>query len=221
MSYDAVVFDNDGVLLEVTDEDDARYREGVRAAFHELGVPAPRDEHVGALLYGVTVERLDAVCDAYGLDPAEFWAARDRHCARVQREQIREGGKGPYDDVAALDDLACPLGIVSANQHETVAFVLEHFGLVDRFDTYYGRRPTVADLRRKKPDPHYLERAVADLGAREALFVGDSESDVRAAANAGVDSAFLRRPHRADYDLSVDPTYTLDGLEGLPELVEG
>ena len=54
---------------------------------------------------------------------------------------------------------------------------------------------TVESLERKKPNTHYVERALSDLDADAALYVGDSESDVVAADRAGLDSAFVRRPH--------------------------
>jgi len=45
--------------------------------------------------------------------------------------------------------------------------------------------------------------------------VGDDESDVVAAHRAGIDSAFIRRPHRRDADLDVEPTYVIDDLHDL------
>jgi phosphoglycolate phosphatase-like HAD superfamily hydrolase len=61
---------------------------------------------------------------------------------------------------------------------------------------------------------------MADLGVSDPLFVGDSESDVQVAHAAGLDSVFLRREHRADYELSVEPTYELSSLAVLPELLD-
>jgi phosphoglycolate phosphatase-like HAD superfamily hydrolase len=61
---------------------------------------------------------------------------------------------------------------------------------------------------------------MADLGVSNPLFVGDSASDVQVAENAGLDSVFLRREHRADYDLPVEPTYELESLVGLRSLLD-
>ncbi|NIS29922.1 MAG: HAD family hydrolase, partial [Actinobacteria bacterium] len=58
-------------------------------------------------------------------------------------------------------DLAVPRAVVSNNQQATVSFLLDHAGLADRFDPVLGRAPTLADVARKKPSPHYLERAVS------------------------------------------------------------
>lgn len=216
--YDAVVFDNDGVLLELTELEP--HYEGAREAFAAVGVDDPADSDVEAMGIGVTPEKLHTVCQRYELDPATFWRERDRAIAQRQHEEMRAGRKRPYDDIHHLDSLACPLGVVSSNQDATVDFAFEHFGLDRHFDTVYGRPPTVESLHRKKPEPYYLERALADLGAREALYVGDSETDVEAAHAAGIDSAFIRRPHRADLDLSVVPDHELTDLGDVVDLVD-
>jgi len=215
MQYDAILLDHDGVITTPPGLD--LLHDAARDTFSRAGVESPPDDHVEGLALGVTEDWLDARCAEYGLDRDEFWRLRDETASAAQREAVRAGEKTLYDDVPALDPLDHDLGIVSTNQHETIEFVLDHFDLADRFGTYYGREPTVASLRRKKPNPHYVERALADLNADRALFVGDSESDVTAAANAGIDSAYLHRPHR-DGSLSVDPTYEIDSLTGLHDL---
>ena len=215
MQYDAILLDHDGVITTPPGLD--LLHDAARDTFSRAGVESPPDDHVEGLALGVTEDWLDARCAEYGLDRDEFWRLRDETASAAQREAVRAGEKTLYDDVPALDRLDHDLGIVSTNQHETIEFVLDHFDLADRFGTYYGREPTVASLRRKKPNPHYVERALADLNADRALFVGDSESDVTAAANAGIDSAYLHRPHR-DGSLSVDPTYEIDSLTGLHDL---
>jgi len=100
-------------------------------------------------------------------------------------------------------------------QHATIEYILDTFDLRWQFDTWYGREPTLESLERKKPEPYYLEQALADLGTENALFVGDSESDVLAAENVGIDSAFVRRSHSADVNLPVEPTIEITSLTDL------
>jgi Predicted phosphatases len=116
--------------------------------------------------------------------------------------------------VAALDRLDVPLGVVSNNQHATIEFLLAHHGLT-QFETSYGRQPTLAGAAKRKPEPDYIRQALADLGTDEALYVGDSEKDIVAAHRAGIDSAFLRREHVADVELSVEPTFEVPDLRTL------
>lgn len=217
--YEAIVFDNDGVLMELTEL--GLHRRAARDAFRRVGVTDPADEHVEAMSIGVTVPTLERVCSHYDLDPVEFWRVRDELMAERQQDAIRRGEKGAYDDVTVLEKLDRPLGIVSSNQQSTVEFGLRALGLADHFETVYAREPTVQHLHQKKPNPHFLQQALTDLGSDDALYVGDSETDIEAARAAGVDVAFLRRPHRKEYELSATPDYEIQSLADLPTILEG
>lgn len=217
--YDAVVFDNDGVLVGRTSYD--VLQEATWNAFDALSIDDPDPDDVDSMVVGVSPEELVTVADRYGVTPEELWAARDLHAHEHQRREIRSGRKDLYSDVSVLHDIDSPMGIVSSNQQQTVDYVLDHFGVRDLFETTYGRKPIPESLRRKKPNAYYIEQALADLGAETALFVGDNESDVKAANNAGIDSAFIRRPHRRDFDLSVTPTYDVGDLHELVAICMG
>ncbi|WP_253737240.1 HAD family hydrolase [Halohasta salina] len=208
--YDAVIFDNDGVLVSRTPYD--VLQEATWAAFDAAGVDDPDPALVESLAVDVSPADVRAVCSRYGLDPEAFWARRDRLSAERQQAEARAGRKTPYEDVAALDRLSVPAGIVSSNQQSTVDFLVEYFGLGSYFGVAVGREPTLESLVRKKPAAYYLDRAVEALGAESPLFVGDNDSDVLAAANAGIDSAFIRRPHRRDHQPSPTPTHIVDDL---------
>ncbi|WP_284012881.1 HAD family hydrolase [Halobaculum litoreum] len=213
--YDAVVFDMDGVLVHRSDAD--VFRRAAREAFAAFDVE-PADEHVEAFAWTRVDEFADA-CAPYDLDPEAVIAEREARSAAIQRAVLAAGGKALYDDVDALESLGdgARLGLVSNNQHATVEAVVDAHGLGELFATAYGRDPTVAGVARRKPDPHYLERALADLGTRNALYVGDSRVDVAAAAAAGVDSAFVWRDHREGYDLEgEEPTHEVETLAALP-----
>ncbi len=218
-TYDAVVFDNDGVIAEPTDR--APLTDAVCAAFRDVGYDPDREavERAVATSAGPH-ETVDAVGGGADVDFGEFWRRREERASAVQRRLVRDGGKELYDDITVLEEIEARLGMVSNNQHETVTFLVEYYGL-DFFETVHGREPTVAGAERKKPDPHYLERALSELGTRNALYVGDSQVDVEAARRAGVDSAFLRREHCAETDLAVEPTYDVRDMHALAEELEG
>ncbi len=219
MSYDAVVFDNDGVLTRLTDWD--LIRDAIRDTFAEFDV-TPTDRAVEVALRG-DPDQLRRLSATYGFDPELFWTRREARATVAQREAMLSGEKPLYDDCSILPGLrtrhGLSLGVVSNNQHATVETVLDVHGIGSLFDTAYGREPTFAGIGRKKPEPYYLDAALADLDADTALYVGDSGSDVLAAHNAGIDSVFLRRAHRREYDLDVDPTYEIRSLRSLPELL--
>ncbi|RBI62081.1 HAD family hydrolase [halophilic archaeon] len=213
MSYDTVVFDNDGVLVGRTSFD--VLREATQETFAQFGVTDPDPDHVENMTVGTTPRQVDVVCDEYDLDRETFWRTLDRTSSLAQQEEARAGRKTPYGDIDTLADLDAAMGIVSSNQQQTVDFLLDHFDYTSMFGTAYGREATVESLDRRKPNSYYIDCALADLDADSALFVGDNESDVRAAENAGIDSAFIRRPHRRDWDLNVWPTWEIESLDDL------
>lgn len=216
-TYDAVLFDSDGVLVEPPAAE--TQTEATRAAFRAVGVEDVDQRSLDDIVNGATVGRLREICTSYDLEPVEFWRAREHHDERSQFEQFDAGNRDRYADVTAISGLEQPCGVVSNNHHSTIEFVLDAFDLASLFDTYYGRPKTIESLERKKPNPHYLERALEDLSCETALYVGDNESDVIAADRAGIDSAFVRRPHCADVTLSAAPTYDVETLDDVAEVV--
>ncbi|RQH03086.1 HAD family hydrolase [Natrarchaeobius oligotrophus] len=216
-TYDAVVFDNDGVLTTLTDRE--VLLEAITDAFREVGVAEPPAEQVRTLL-GPDVDSVRRIARDHGVDAEALWEARERAAVTAQFEELVAGRKRPYEDIAILEELEVPTGVVSNNQHETIANVLEQCDLAE-FDVWYGREPSLEGIARKKPEPYYLERAIDDLGATNPLYVGDSPVDVIAADAAGVDAAFVRRDHRLESEPPTDPepTYEIDSLEEIRPLV--
>lgn len=215
--YDAVVFDNDGVLTERTGS--AVLRRAALAAFGSFDV-TPASETVDELLRGVDPTWVEETCERLGVDPEAFWRERDAQFARFQCREADAGRKPAYDDVTALEDLSLPLGVVSNNQDATIEHLFEVHDLHRHFETWYGREPTLESVHRKKPEPYYLERALADLAAERALYVGDKETDVLAADAAGVDSMVVRRDHNRDLALDATPTYDVDSLHAVGRILE-
>ncbi|ELY50050.1 HAD family hydrolase [Natronolimnohabitans innermongolicus] len=215
--YDAVLFDNDGVLTTPTDRE--VLLEAMHDAFADVGVLDPSRAQVRTLL-GPSVDSLREVADDHDVDPHELWQARERAAIETQLQELEAGRKRRYDDVDAVADLEDDVGtaIVSNNQHETIGNILERFDL-EWVDRWYGREPTVKGIDRKKPTPYYLELALEELGAEDALFVGDSWVDVEAADAAGIDAAFLRRDHVQGVGLPREPAYEIESLAEIPRLL--
>ncbi|WP_255169613.1 HAD family hydrolase [Natrononativus amylolyticus] len=214
--YDTVLFDSDGILVEPPAYE--TQAAATRAAFREVCEREIAREHVDEIVGGVTVDRLHEICRRYDLEASPLWAARERCDEESQFEAFEAGTRERYDDVTVIAELPQPRGVVSNNHHSTIEFVLEYFDLDSLFDTYYGREKTIESLRLKKPNTHYLERALADLEGKSALYVGDSESDVLAAHRAGMDSVFVRREHCRDVELSTEPTYDVADLRAVAEI---
>jgi len=217
MGYDGLLLDHDGVIVTLADR--PSLRRAASDAFADAGIAEPTPEEVAAITIGVDATDVTRLGDAYGVDPETLWRHRDDRIAETLRAATRDGRKRPYDDVSALAGVEPPLGIVSNNQTRIVTDVLGHHGLADLFETVRARAPTLASLGRKKPEPDLLHDAMADLGVEAPLYVGDSESDVVAARRAGVDVAFVRRPHNADRSLAAEPTHDVESLHAVVDLL--
>jgi HAD superfamily hydrolase (TIGR01549 family) len=219
MSYDGLLLDHDGVLVGLLELDSvlAGLRRRGGPCFRELGID-PASASLDALGVGADPAEVRTLADRHGVDARALWRCRDEAVEEILHAATRAGKKDPYDDVDALRSLDVPRGVVSNNQRRIVEFVLGEHGLRDLFGTVQARAPTLDSLDQKKPAPTYLDAAAADLGIEHPLYVGDSESDVLAARRAGLDVAFLRRPHNAGRSLPTEPTYEVDSLHEIAAL---
>ncbi|WP_324665310.1 HAD family hydrolase [Haloarcula sediminis] len=215
--YDGLLLDHDGVLLTLTDR--VTLRDAALGALRDAGIESPPEADADTLSIRVTTDDLSALADRHAVEPERLWRCREDRIAALLRMELDAGRKVPYDDVSALDGVAVPAGVVSNNQQRIVEAALDTHGLAARFETVVAREPTVESLAEKKPEPTYLETAMADIGCSNPLYVGDSESDVLAADRAGVDVAFLRRGHNADTTLDAAPTYDVGSLDAVVDLL--
>ncbi|XVH30617.1 HAD family hydrolase [Haloferacaceae archaeon DSL9] len=214
-----LLFDMDGVILEGWGTDPAVHTAALDEALAAYGVDPSVEQYELLDRYEYTND-FETTCDALGLDAAEFYAARETNSATRAIDRLRAGTRGLYDDASALDALAdqATLGLVSNNYHSTVSFVVEEYDL-EMFAFVRGRDESVEGFRRRKPDPHYLREGLTALGVDEGLYVGDRETDLLAAARAGLDSVYVRRDHNDRVEPSVEPTHEIERLDDLLELV--
>lgn len=213
----AVLFDMDGVILEGPRTDPQVYADAADDALADLGVdPTPIQR---ADLRRHDLESVRDHCETLGVDPARFWERKDEYASQRTHERIRTGERDLYDDIDAIADLAdrTTIGLVTNNRQATAEFVADY--LDAEFAVVRGRRPTFADYRRRKPDPTFIEDALAQLDVTDGLYVGDSITDVTAGHAAGLETAFLRRPHNRDVG-PTDATAELESLVELPSFVE-
>lgn len=162
----------------------------------------------------------------------DLWRTHGELSADIQKAQVDGLERTYYDDVSVIDEIYgdVALGVMSNNNHDFVEYVMDHPDLADAvgmegtldayMETCYGIGRDVNEHRRRKPEPDYLEQAASDINAANPLYVGDSRCDIAAAENAGMDSVFIRRDHRKNYELNGhDPVTELTSLEELPDIV--
>ena len=213
-----ILFDMDGVLIEGPRTDPQVYADASDAALAELDAePTPSQRRD---FRNHDVERIRTHCEELGIDRARFWKLKETYASSGTHDRLRSGERGIYDDVDAIRELSdrTTTGLVTNNRHETAAFVAEFVGI--DFDVVRGREPTLEGYERRKPDPYYLEEALADLGVSDGLYVGDSPKDIVAGQAAGLETAFLRRSHNRERECPPNATYELESVTEVLSVID-
>lgn len=128
----------------------------------------------------------------------------------------------PYDGVpamlAALKGRGLRLAVYSNKADEFSRSLAEYF-FPGTFDAILGKRPGIPG----KPDPAGLRLLLAELGAapEESVLVGDGETDVRSARNAGLRCLAVTWGFRSRESLEREaPDALADRPEELPEILK-
>ncbi len=115
------------------------------------------------------------------------------------------------------------LALISSGSKPSLERMLDHTGTKAYFDLIISG----SDVQKRKPNPEGIDTALAKLGAEKAdsIMVGDSEHDLDAARNAGIDSVlFYPDTHTSFYDLDrlrkSNPTYTIRRFDELSQILE-
>ncbi|MFB9149893.1 phosphoglycolate phosphatase [Roseovarius ramblicola] len=99
---------------------------------------------------------------------------------------------GAAEALHALENAGFALGLCTNKPVTPARSVLAHLGLDGHFPVVIGGD----SLTVRKPDPAPLQAAVAGLGARDVVYVGDSEVDAETAARAGLPFALYTQGYR-------------------------
>lgn len=168
----AVLFDLDGTLMDTLQD----LTDSVNYTLAQFGLPGKNAAQVRRLV-GHGARNLVAQAVNGQADPeaalAVYWAHYVAHC----RDHT-----APYPGVLeVLETLKTryPVGIVSNKPDDQVQILCREY-----FPGVYalGESPAIP----KKPAPDMLLRAMKDLGADRCVYVGDGETDVLTAQNAGM-----------------------------------
>lgn len=185
LSVRAVLLDLDGTLLDTVPDlhlaANAMLRELGRP---ETGVDAMR-RYVGRgipnLVKRLLAESIDAADDPTP-PPADALAAFRRHYAEVNGRHTAVY-PGVLEGLSALKAKGLPMGVITNKASVFVRPLLDRMGLSGFFDVVVGGDT----LPKAKPDPMPVVWACGRLGVSpaDALLVGDSVNDARAARAAG------------------------------------
>ncbi len=127
----------------------------------------------------------------------------------------------PYPGaVAALEALAADgwaLGLVTNKPEAPARSLLRHLDLTRFFGVIVGGD----SLARRKPDPLPLHHAMEALGARETVYVGDSETDAATAEAAGVPFVLYTEGYRHTPPEALAHEFAFAEFEALPRWLAG
>ncbi|WEL23579.1 HAD family hydrolase [Candidatus Nanohalovita haloferacivicina] len=217
MAYSSVIFDMDGVLLNsLVDGEKWKYR-AVDRALKEKDVEPEnvsrdgKDAILGDKGYKACLKKSSKL----GLDPREIWSLVAQETTNARGEELRKGNFELYPEaekvVKNLHQKDIPLAVISNAPEAAVKMMIEYFELKQYFKFFAGVR-NFEDLRDRKPHPNHLELAKAELKRDPFIYVGDSDSDLKAAENARMDSVWVKRGGE------VQNGHTFE-VEGLGEIV--
>jgi len=175
-----VIFDLDGTLLNTLDD----LADGVNFALKQYGFPGRSLGEIRRFV-GNGVKNLMELSVPGGLENPRFEACLDTFKDYYSKNmQIKTS---PYDGVMELLDTIGASGMKTAivsNKFDTAVKELNRQYFGDRIAVAIGESARI----HKKPAPDCVFEALQELGsmAGEAIYVGDSEVDVRTAHNAGL-----------------------------------
>lgn len=208
MAIKAVIFDIDGVLIDSI-KANAIFFENL---FKNIaGAKYSRKEYIKRnymtmwdIIKYFTKERSDQRI-------REIWKLALK--SRYTHEHI----KLPKDGVAVLRTLSrnYKLAVVTARQTAGVRPILRRYGYIKYIKTMVSFK----DYKHPKPHPEPLLVALKKLKvkAKEAVYVGDMESDILCAKSAGVRSILYKRPY--SILKKSKPDYTVKSFKQLSALV--
>lgn len=224
--YDLLSFDLDGVIIDSEDfSPEGWISRAFSSALEELELEVSR-----ANLKRLWIRNLSGGLESAAADlevePATLWEVRERHLLKEKVAAVRSGEIPLFADVSVLRKIARghKLTLVSNSPQQVVDAVLDHFELDGIFECGLGRSSEVSALERMKPNPYLLERMLERTKVQNSLYVGDRDSDRKAARAAGMDFLLLDRNSDGPLDRSsagpIDGEERIGKVEGLEELAE-
>jgi len=198
--YDALLFDMDGVLVDVTKS----YRKAIQLTAQYF------------LKREVLVPEIDTIKSQVGMN--NDW---DATYALINNSTIlykdvknffqklyweNNGKKGLIVDetlflckeqLIRLKQVYGKMGIVTGRPRREAQYVIDRFNLKDVFDVLVGKE----DAKKEKPFPDPLIYAAKRIDAKNAVYIGDSPSDIAAADAAGMPSIFIGKQELGTFRL--------------------
>jgi len=174
-----ILFDLDGTLIDSTEA----ILESFHNSFNLHNYPHADDAAIKALIG----HPLDVMYRALGVEEEEVWDFVDtykEHYRKIstQKTVLLENAKEAVEEASKF----ATLGIVTTKTGKYSRILMEHFGLMDKFDVLIGRE----DVTEPKPNAEPILKALQQLDAKgkSVWMIGDTTMDLIAAKNASVNA---------------------------------
>ena len=174
-----ILFDLDGTLIDSTEA----ILESFHNSFDVHRYSHSDDENIKALIG----HPLDVMYRELGIEEANILPFVDtykKHYREIstQKTVLLNNARKAVEEASKF----ASLGIVTTKTGKYSQVLMEHFGLIDKFDVLIGREHVV------NPKPHAEPILEAlkffDTTDREVWMIGDTKMDLISAQNAGVNS---------------------------------
>lgn len=183
------LFDFDGTLADSI----GAVQHATNDTLRGRGLP-PTDD--AGILYGMQFETTERFAYHSGRrEPDLLEALKGEYYFYLsERSELVREYEGLLDLVRELRSEGVATGIVSNNSSRLIHTVLSRWGARELFDVILGED----DIYPRKPDPAGIIQALGQIEAAplEAVYVGDSDSDAKAARDAGVYAVGVNWSHR-------------------------
>jgi phosphoglycolate phosphatase len=210
----ALVFDLDGTLIDSAPDIHA----AANRVFAARGLPGFAFDTVRGFIgngVAVLVSRLLAHQGLPDHGPLQADLVRDFISIYEEAFDLTKLYPGVAEALDRLADAGHRLAICTNKPEGPARAALRHFGLAGHFPVVIGGD----SLPQRKPDPAPLQAALAGLGGRAALFVGDSEVDAETARAAAVPLALFTGGYRKAAPEALGARLIFDHHAALPRLV--
>jgi phosphoglycolate phosphatase len=220
----AVVFDFDGTLFQFV-LDYEGMRDGTKSAVIAAGLPASSFE-VGERIRDIVNKMLE-YAKTHDWPDKKVKGVMDEINAVMDRyewESARNNSPvdGAEDVLRGMKKMGLRTGLLTNNSRRSIVYLLKKYGFAKLLDVVVTR-DDLGDFNNLKPSPVGLSQVLDNLGVKadEAVYVGDSVVDVKAALSVGTTPIFVTTGYsRVDEVKDVDPAVMIiNRLEQLLELV--
>ncbi len=132
-------------------------------------------------------------------------------------EKGLESYAGALETFKFLKQKKKKVGVVTSKMVEVATHHLDLVGLLPFVDHIIGYE----DTKKHKPNPDPLLKAleVFNTKAKDAIYIGDHENDIKAAKAAHIKSCAVTYSMRTKYMLFENPDFVIDELTNIKDLI--